>query len=90
LRVERDVLAFGDVKLTYEVPVLDLYVNYHSSDALQVSTLAPPWSSLPWHLTVLMEEVVTRGLAAFSAAEAKRRGIACTVVRAGPVKVARG
>jgi hypothetical protein len=76
LRVERDVLAFGDVKLTYEVPILDVYVNYRSPDPLQVAALAPPWSSPPWHLIVLMEEAVTRGLAAFSEEEAMRRGIA--------------
>lgn len=75
LRVERDVLAFGDVKLTYDVPVLDVYVNYASPDPLQVAALAPPWSSVPWHLLVLMEEAVTRGLAAFSEEEAKRRGV---------------
>lgn len=76
LRVERDVLTFGDVKLTYEVPVLDVYVNYASPDPPQVAALAPPWSSLPWHVLVLIEEAVSRGLAAFSDEEANRRGIA--------------
>ncbi|MBI4562598.1 MAG: hypothetical protein HY724_11200 [Candidatus Rokubacteria bacterium] len=77
LRVERDVLAFGDVmKLTYEVPIVEAYVNYQSPDPLQVAALAPPWSTLPWHLMVLMEAAVTRGLAAFSRDEARRRGIA--------------
>jgi len=76
LRVERDILAFGDVKLTYDVPVLDIYVNYRSPDPLQVASLAPPWSTLPWQVIVLMEEAVTRGLAAFSAQEAERLGVA--------------
>lgn len=76
LRVERDVLAFGDMKLTYEVPILDVYVNYRSPDPLQVAALAPPWSSLPWHVIALMEEAVTRGVAAFSQQDAKRRSIA--------------
>jgi len=77
LRVERDVLAFGDVmKLTYDVPIIEAYINYESPDPLQVAAVAPPWSSLPWHLIVLMEEAVRRGLAAFSGDEAKRRGIA--------------
>ena len=35
----------------------------------------PPWSTLPWHVLVLMEEAVSRGLAAFSQAEAQRRGV---------------
>ena len=76
LRVEADVLAFGDVKLTYEVPVVDVYVNHDSPDPLEVAALAPPWSSVPWHVTALMEEAVARGLAAFSPEEARRRGIA--------------
>jgi hypothetical protein len=37
--------------------------------------VAPPWSALPWQLTVAMEEAVGRGHAAFSEPEAKRRGI---------------
>ncbi len=37
--------------------------------------LAPPWSTVPWHLLVLMEEAVTRGYAAFSEGEAARRRI---------------
>lgn len=76
LRVERDVLAFGDMKLTYEVPVFDVYVNYRLPDPLQVAALAPPWSSLPWHVIALMEEAATRGVAAFSQQDAKRRSIA--------------
>jgi len=37
--------------------------------------VAPPWSTLPWHVLVLMEEAVQRGWAAFSHAEAQRRGV---------------
>ncbi len=37
--------------------------------------IAPPWSTIPWHLLALMEEAVTRGWAAFSEEEAARRGI---------------
>jgi hypothetical protein len=35
--------------------------------------LQPPWSSVPWHVLVLMEEAVQRNLAAFSESEALRR-----------------
>src|SRR2546428_496564 len=38
--------------------------------------IARPWSPVPWQLLVLMEEAVTRGLAAFSEDEARRRGVA--------------
>ena len=36
---------------------------------------AAPWSTVPWHVLVLMEEAVVRGVGAFSAEEAKRRGV---------------
>ncbi|MBI4636218.1 MAG: hypothetical protein HY727_07690 [Candidatus Rokubacteria bacterium] len=75
LRVETDTLRFGDVALTYEVPVVDVYLHRGPSDAEQLASVAPPWSPLPWHVTALMEEAVRRGLGAFSAAEARRRGI---------------
>ena len=39
------------------------------------AVVAPPWSTLPWHVLALMEEAVTRGWAAFSQAEATRRGV---------------
>ncbi len=45
-------------------------------DSLNAAAVAPPWSTLAWHLLVLMEEAVQRGLAAFSLEEAKRRGVA--------------
>ncbi len=40
--------------------------------------VAPPWSTLPWHVLVLMEEAVTRGWAAFSRSRggAARRAVA--------------
>ena len=44
-------------------------------DPEQDAAVAPPWSTLPWHLLVLMEEAVERGWAAFSQAEARRRGV---------------
>ena len=40
-----------------------------------MAVAAPPWSAVPWHVLVLMEEAVKRGVGAFSAEEAKRRGI---------------
>ena len=39
-------------------------------DPEQDAVIAPPWSTLPWHLLVLMEEAVERGWAAFSQEEA--------------------
>ncbi len=67
---------FGDdLQFHYRVPVVDVYLNHRSSDPWEAAAVAPPWSTLPWELIVLMEEAVKRGIAAFSEGEAKRRGI---------------
>ena len=65
----------GDVDVVRELFILDVYTTGTPEDPEQDAVLAPPWSTLPWHLTVLMEEAVSRGWAAFSQAEAKRRGV---------------
>ncbi|MFQ5915778.1 MAG: hypothetical protein ACE5JS_21605 [Nitrospinota bacterium] len=76
VRVERTIkdIAPG-IKVPQQIPVVEVYVNYVSSDSLQLAALAPPWSAVPWHLLVLMEEAVKRGFAAFSKQEAERRGV---------------
>jgi hypothetical protein len=75
LRVDRSELGIGQLRLVREMPVLEVYVNHVAADPAQVAALAPPWSSLPWHLLVLMEEAVQQGWAAFSAEAAQRRGV---------------
>lgn len=64
-----------DVKYTRETPVVEVYLKHGRGDPLEIAAIAPPWSAVPWHLSVLMEEAVTRGLAAFSQAEAKQKNI---------------
>jgi hypothetical protein len=65
----------GDVNFIRELFVIDVYADIPPEDPEQDAVFAPPWSTLPWHLMVLMEEAVGRGWAAFSQAEAARRGI---------------
>jgi hypothetical protein len=65
----------GDLKFSYRVPVVDVYLRRRSSDPEEAATIAPPWSTLPWEVIVLMEEAVQRGMAAFSASEARRRSV---------------
>jgi hypothetical protein len=67
LGVETETLSFGEDKLSYEVPVIEVYLDAASSAA--AATIAPPWSTLPWHLLALLEEGARRGYFAFSAAE---------------------
>ncbi len=66
----------GDVDFIRELFLVDIYADVPPGEAEQDAAFAPPWSTLPWHLVVLMEEAVGRGWAAFSKDEAARRGIA--------------
>jgi hypothetical protein len=66
----------ADVSFVRELFIVDVYLSIASDDLERDAALAPPWSTLPWHVVVLMEEAVGRGWAAFSQAEATRRGVA--------------
>ncbi|HUG78399.1 MAG TPA: hypothetical protein VML57_13045 [Burkholderiales bacterium] len=59
LRVETETLAFGEDKLSYEVPVIEVYLD--AGPGADAATVAPPWSTLPWHLLALLEEGARRG-----------------------------
>jgi hypothetical protein len=65
----------GDVKFVREVLSFEAYLDITPGDPEWNAVVTPPWSTLPWHVLVLMEEAVGRGWAAFSEAEAKRRGV---------------
>ena len=65
----------GDFNVTRELFIVDVYLAIPPSDAEQDAAIAPPWSTMPWHIMALMEEAFARDWAAFSQAEAQRRGI---------------
>ena len=65
----------GDVNFTRELFIIDVYASIAPEDPEQEAAVLPPWSNLPWPVLVLMEEAVSRGFAAFSQAEATRRGV---------------
>jgi hypothetical protein len=65
----------GNVDFIRELFVVEVYADMPAEDPEQDAVFAPPWSTLPWQLIVLMEEAVERGWAAFSQAEATRRGV---------------
>jgi hypothetical protein len=75
VKVDSEVRRYSDITFTYVVPVVEVYLNVGGADTAELAALAPPWSATPWHVTVLMEEAVKRGVGAFSAAEARRRGV---------------
>jgi hypothetical protein len=77
----------GDVDFIRELFAIDVYSDMPPEDPEQDAVFAPPWSTLPWHLMVLMEEAVGRGWAAFSQAEAARRGVEwLDLVRSAEIK----
>jgi hypothetical protein len=66
---------FGDLEYVRELFVVEVYTSDVPLDPEQDAVVAAPWSTLPWHLLVLMEEAVERGWAAFSQEAAQRRGV---------------
>ncbi len=65
----------GDVNFVREVLTVEVYLAVAPAEPEWDAVIAPPWSALPWHVLVLMEQAVERGWAAFSAEEARRRGL---------------
>jgi hypothetical protein len=65
----------GDVNFVREIFTVEVYLDVAPEEPESSALLAPPWSTLPWPVLVLMEEAVLRGWAAFSAEEARRRGV---------------
>jgi hypothetical protein len=75
LRVEERELAIADLTFRYRSPVVEVHLNGLSGDNDENALIAPPWSSVPWHVLALMEAAVERNIAAFSEGEAARRGV---------------
>jgi len=73
--VEETKLPIADLVFTYRSPIVEVYLDAVSADEHHNALVAPPWSSVPWHLLALMEAAVERGLAAFSQGEARRRNV---------------
>ncbi|MGQ0664589.1 MAG: hypothetical protein ACT4P2_13635 [Pseudomonadota bacterium] len=75
VRVDSELRRYSDISFMFIVPIIEVYLNHALADAEQVASAAPPWSPVPWHVMVLMEEAVKRLPAAFSPDEAARRGV---------------
>jgi hypothetical protein len=75
VRVEETVLPIADLKFYYRWPIIEVYLDDPSTDEQENALIAPPWSSVPWHVLALMEEAVVRGVGAFSQTEADRRRV---------------
>jgi hypothetical protein len=78
----------GDVNFVRELFTVEVYLDLPADDLDWNAAVAPPFSTLPWHLLVLMEEAVRRGWAAFSQEEAQRRKVPwLDLVRSGELIV---
>lgn len=73
LAAEQEIKESGETKYLFQVQPIEVYLARRLADLTQVAAVAPPWSTLPWHVVALMEEAVTHHLTAFSQEEAKRR-----------------
>lgn len=65
----------GDVNFVREVFAVEVFLTIAPDDPDWIGTVAPPWTTIPWHVLVLMEEAVARGWTTFSQAESQRRGL---------------
>ena len=74
VKLDSEIKDLGELQIVYEIPQIEVYLK-HAAEPGVAPAIAPPWSVVPWQLVTLMEEVVTRRLAAFSETEAKRRGV---------------
>jgi hypothetical protein len=73
--VEESTLALADLTFTYRSPIVEVYLDNPSGNEQDSALLAPPWSSVPWHVLALTEAAVERGIAAFSHSEGRRRRV---------------
>ncbi|HEV8673485.1 MAG TPA: hypothetical protein VGX21_05515 [Methylomirabilota bacterium] len=75
VQTDATVREFAELKFTTVVHTIEAYGRYGRPDPQQTAASAPPWSPLPWPVLVLMEEAVSRRLAAFSEEAARRLGV---------------
>ncbi len=84
-------IRFGELAFVREMLLVEIYVAASGEDLGKAAAIAPPWSSIPWHVLALMDEAVLRGWAAFSQAEAARLGVPwLDLVRADALKARLG
>jgi hypothetical protein len=67
VRVDRKTVELGpDLTLAYDVFVVDVYLRRLAGGANESASVAPPWTSVPWHVLALIDEAVARRLGTLS------------------------
>jgi hypothetical protein len=74
-KIATEVRRDSDVEFVYDVPTIEVYLDRAPSEPLEAALVAPPWTTVPWHVAALMDEAARRGIAALSEAEATRRRV---------------
>src|SRR5262249_54718389 len=59
-RVEKTRLAVADLTFEYSAPIVEVYLDVVSAVENDNALVAPPWSTVPWHVLALMEAAVER------------------------------
>lgn len=75
VRIEESTFNIADVAITTRIPIVDVYLEGTPPADPKGMILAPPWSTVPWHVLALMEVAVERGIGAFSRDEAERKRV---------------
>jgi hypothetical protein len=68
-------IRLADLTLTRELLIVEIYADVDAADPDRTAAIAPPWSTVPWPVLALMGQAVSRGWAAFSESEGRRRGV---------------
>jgi hypothetical protein len=68
-------IRLADVTLTRELLIVETYADVDAADPDSTAAVAPPWSTVPWPVLALMGQAVSRGWAAFSEGEGRRRAV---------------
>jgi hypothetical protein len=68
-------IRVGDFAFVRELVLVEVYVTDTVEVPETAAVVAPPWSSVPWHVLALMEEAVGHGWAAFSEESAASSGV---------------
>src|SRR5262249_27027902 len=66
--------GYSHGEVVFDVPGVEVYFDRARVEDERVA-IAPPWSTVPWHVLALMDEAARRGIGAFSQEGASAHGV---------------